>query len=594
MSSLVEVGTEFAGYWVRSVIARGDVSVVYRADNPEFGDVIALKVLAPELCADQAFHARFALESRIAASLRHPNVIPIYDIGRCGDLLYIAMRYVAGVDLRTVLKTHGVISTAQALSLIGQAGRALDAAHRHGLVHRHVKPANILIERGADEDDANHVYLTDFGITTHALTRNGPTATGPHVGANDYIAPEQLDGRTVDGRADVYSLGCVLYESLTGRVPFFKDLQEGVISAHGEGTLTPPTAVRAELPHPIDEVIGRALAKDPEDRYATCRELLAAARTAFDSPAIGHNGTATAKSVSSGPATVLAGIPVPPARPVRGTPAGASAPWLAPPVTGTPDAPGAGAESPPAGRVPGARQRRGRRRLTVVAVAVLGLATAGIIAWLVSRDGGSSPPARTHAAAPAHRDAPLMNAVRVLDNSPETKGMLSPSTCVAHGMAELVCTHPAPAASTVTLRTFPSLEALYAAYVANAKSLAFDHRFRNNFGDCLPRTTNGEVSWNHDFRHPRGYSLADARAGMLNDNQAAGRVYCTFAQSQFHIVWTMDDGRLLATVSGAPHKETWRWWRQVHHAITVPAAGSDGGEGSQMDQMNESGDSHSQ
>jgi hypothetical protein len=168
--------------------------------------------------------------------------------------------------------------------------------------------------------------------------------------------------------------------------------------------------------------------------------------------------------------------------------------------------------------------------------------------------------------------------------------MLPVSTCVAHGTAELMCRQPAPAASMVTFRTFRSFQALYGAYVADVRSLAFDHRFRGNFGDCLPRTTNGEVSWNHDFRHPRSYSLGDARGGLLDDNQAAGRVYCTFAQSRFHIVWTTDDdGRLLATVNGAPHEDTWRWWRQVHHAIALPAVGSGAGSRSQMHQMDTSG-----
>jgi hypothetical protein len=596
MPSLPDVGMEFAGYRVRSVIARGAMSVVYQADDPRLGDVIALKVLAPELSTDETFYARFVLESRIAASLNHPNVIPIYGTGRCGDLLYIAMRYVAGADLRTVLKTHGPISPAQALLLIGQAGRALDAAYRHGLVHRDVKPGNILIERGADDHDPDHVYVADFAITKHALSRNGLTATGQSVGTVDYIAPEQIQGRAVDGRADVYSLGCVLYESLTGRVPFLKDLDAAVISAHVGEMPTPPTALRAELPQTLDDVIARALAKDPNDRYPTCREFLAAARTAFESPATHRNGTATADPAGSGAETVLAGIPVAPSPPIRSTGAAPSAPAgprPAPPATGAPDAQPAGAAWPPAGRAPAAPMGRGRRRLPVVAAAVLGLAIAGgLVAWLASRGGGSSSSAQAHAAAPAHAETPLMHAVRDLNSSSDTKGMLPPSTCVAHATDELMCTQPAPAASTVTFHTFPSLEALYAAYVADASSLASDHRFRSNFGDCLPRTTNGELSWNHNFRHPRNYALADARGGMLDDNQAAGRVYCTFAQSQLHIVWTMDDGRLLATVNGAPHEDTWRWWRQVHHAIALPAAGSGAGSGSQMDQMNTSGNSH--
>jgi serine/threonine protein kinase len=155
------------------------------------------------------------------------------------------MRYVAGSDLRTVLNTQEAISPGQALLLIGQVGRALDAAHRLGLVHRDVKPANVLIERGAD-GDPDHVYIADFGITKHTLSRSGLTATGQLVGTIDYIAPEQIQGKTVDGRADIYSLGCVLYECLTGRVPFVKDVDAAVIWAHVEEPPTPPSVIRAE------------------------------------------------------------------------------------------------------------------------------------------------------------------------------------------------------------------------------------------------------------------------------------------------------------------------------------------------------------
>ena len=315
--SLPLVGEELAGYRLRSVLGRGGMSVVFQAENPRLGSVVALKVLAPELAANDVFRTRFIQESRIAASLNHPNVIPIYDTGPCGELLYIAMRYVAGADLRAVLKAHERISPDQALSLVGQAGRALDAAHRHGLVHRDVKPANILIEPGAD-DDPDHVYLADFGITKNALSRSGLTETGQFVGTIDYIAPEQIQGKSVDGRADIYSLGCVLYECLTGQVPFLKDLDAAVIWAHVEELPKAPSAVRSELPKAIDAVIAKALAKDPDDRYQTSRELIGAARgaleTATQSPA-----TASEPSTGSGAHTVLSGLSAqrPPSQPIE-------------------------------------------------------------------------------------------------------------------------------------------------------------------------------------------------------------------------------------------------------------------------------------
>jgi serine/threonine protein kinase len=209
-------------------------------------------------------------------------VIPIFDMGAHDDLLFIAMRYVVGADLRAVLKAQRVLTPDQTLLLIGQAGRALDAAHRNGLVHRDVKPGNILIERGSDdESEPDHVYLSDFGLSKHAASRSGLTATGEFMGTVDYISPEQIRGRPVDGRADIYSLGCVLYECLTGRVPFSKDINAAVIWAHVEEMPTAPSSVQPTLPPSIDHALAKALAKDPADRYATCRELVAAVRAAL-------------------------------------------------------------------------------------------------------------------------------------------------------------------------------------------------------------------------------------------------------------------------------------------------------------------------
>ena len=303
MSGLPLVGDEFAGYRVRSVLGRGGMSVVYQAENLRLSSVIALKVLAPELAADDVFRARFLEESRMAASLNHPNVIPIYDMGSQDDLLYIAMRYVSGTDMRQMIKKRGRILPATALFLVGQAARALDAAHRKGLVHRDVKPGNLLIERGSDEADPDHVYLADFGITKHAMSRSGLTSTGQFLGTIDYVAPEQIRGTSVMGLADQYSLGCVLYECLTGRVPFEKDLDAAIIWAHVEETPTMPTVLRPELPPEIDEVFGRVLAKRPDERYGSCREFVEAARMA-----LGIFGAGTDSSLAFG--TMPAGPPI--------------------------------------------------------------------------------------------------------------------------------------------------------------------------------------------------------------------------------------------------------------------------------------------
>src|SRR5712692_72572 len=202
-------------------------------------------------------------------------------MGSQDDLLYIAMRYVSGTDLRQMIKKRGRLLPETALFLLGQAARALDAAHHRGLVHRDVKPGNLLIERGSDEADPDHVYLADFGITKHAMSRTGLTSTGQFLGTVDYVAPEQIRGLPVAGLADQYSLGCVLYECLTGRVPFEKDLDAAIIWAHVEETPTRPTVLRPDLPPEIDEVFGRVLAKRPDERYGSCREFVYAARMAL-------------------------------------------------------------------------------------------------------------------------------------------------------------------------------------------------------------------------------------------------------------------------------------------------------------------------
>jgi YVTN family beta-propeller protein len=284
MPELPLVGDEFAGYRLRSVLGRGGMSVVYQAEHPRLGNVVAIKVLAPELASDDVFRTRFLEESRIAASMNHPNVIPIHDMGASDGLLYIVMRYVSGTDLRQMIKKRGRLQPEVAVFLLSQAARALDAAHAKGLVHRDVKPGNLLVERSNDDDDPDHLYLADFGITKRVMTHTGLTSTGQFLGTVDYVAPEQIRGPSVAGlagMADQYSLGCVLYECLTGRVPFEKDMIPAIIWAHVEEDPVQPTALRPDLPPAVDEVFARVLAKQPGDRYRNCRDFMDAARTAL-------------------------------------------------------------------------------------------------------------------------------------------------------------------------------------------------------------------------------------------------------------------------------------------------------------------------
>jgi DNA-binding beta-propeller fold protein YncE/tRNA A-37 threonylcarbamoyl transferase component Bud32 len=278
MNGDARIGSEIAGYRIERLIGKGGMSAVYLAEHLALGRKVAFKILAHELSQEQAFRDRFVRESRLAASIDHPNIVPIYDAGEAEGLLFIAMRYVDGTDLRAYLREFGPLSAGKTASIIGQMASALDAAHARGLVHRDVKPGNVLMVSNVGVEATDHVYLADFGLTKHALSVSGMTATGQFVGSIDYVAPEQIRGESVDGRTDVYSLGCVLYECLTGNPPFARDMEVSVLYAHLEEVPPRATDRRPELEPGIDDVIGRAMAKRPEDRYARAGELAAAAR----------------------------------------------------------------------------------------------------------------------------------------------------------------------------------------------------------------------------------------------------------------------------------------------------------------------------
>ena len=572
LPELPMVGDEFAGYRLRSVLGRGGMSVVYQADHPRLGSVIALKVLAPELATDDAFRARFLDESRIAASLNHPNVIPIYDTGSSAGLLYIAMRYVSGTDMRQMIKRRGQFVPSTALFLLGQAARALDAAHRQGLVHRDVKPGNLLVERGSDDDDPDHVYLTDLGITKRARSRTGLTATGQLLGTIDYVAPEQIRGMSVLGLADQYSLGCVLYECLTGQVPFEKDLDAAIIWAHVEESPTMPTVLRPELPTAVDEVFARVLAKQPADRYGSCREFIDAARAALDGlaavpQALGSPGRVTgapyADPVPAGPA--LEPPPQAPAEQNHTRTYHRSRPAAAPPGgTGR-----SGGRRAAAGRSRRRRRRRFARPGWIAALTALVLVAAGAGTWaLVSGGSGTHAPGMAMASASAQPKAPsaLMSAIVLADGSGGAKGLLPPSACKQDSATMVTCTAPAPGIGAARFRAYPSLTALYAAYTAQVKALN-SGSFAQNFNGCGLNNTFGEVGWNHMFGHPKTFTVAQMSTGMVTDAKAAGRVFCTFGSGQESFVWTQDDGHLLGYVVGPVHEDVWNWWVGVHHNI---------------------------
>jgi ABC-type transport system substrate-binding protein/class 3 adenylate cyclase/tRNA A-37 threonylcarbamoyl transferase component Bud32 len=284
--SELAAGTAVAGFRIEGLIGRGSSGSVYAARELMLDRRVALKVLTRELAADERFRERFLHESRVAASLEHPNIIPIYGAGDSEGLVYLAMRLIEGGDLGRVAEREGALEPPRAAAILTQVADALDAAHRRGLVHRDVKPANVLL------DESDRAFLCDFGLARHAASVDSFTRDSPFAGTIDYIAPEQLHGEEIDGRADIYALGCVLFECLAGVPPFHRANELATVLAHLNEA--PPSVVdlRPEVPAELDKVVRCALAKSPADRYATAGELADAARAAAGAETSGPTTTA--------------------------------------------------------------------------------------------------------------------------------------------------------------------------------------------------------------------------------------------------------------------------------------------------------------
>ena len=475
------IGARLGQYRLERRLGGGGMAVVYLARDERLDRPVALKVLAPVLAEDEAFRKRFIRESRAAAAVEDPHIIPVFEAGEAGGMLYIAMRYVPGGDVRTMVRRDGPLPPGRAAAVIAQVASALDAAHAAGLVHRDVKPANMLVDRRSNRSD--HVYLADFGLSKKRLAASaGLTGTGQFVGTLDYSAPEQIRGRPADGRTDQYALACAAFELLTGAPPFHREEATAVMYAHLSEPPPPVTSRRAGLPPAVDQVVARALAKVPADRYASCQEfadaLLQALGTvspssrlgASDGPAPSHPPTQI-DLVSDGSGRQ----PVPAASAAAGTartphaeadmpsrnidiPAASAAADTAAPVSETAPAPvdpatGHAAAGPDAGpngtATPGpparddhqrplelgpvrrstrlslSRAKRSRSRLRLLTVASAAIIAASATALFVSLSGGRSAPsglrARWHGAtASGHGGAALTGALVATLRNPES------------------------------------------------------------------------------------------------------------------------------------------------------------------------------
>jgi N-acetylneuraminic acid mutarotase len=389
----LEPGSEFAGYRIDGILDRGGMGLVYKATDVELERTVALKIIAPEHTQNPDAVTRFKSEARLAASLEHPNIVPIHRGGEYHGVLYLAMRYVPGTNLRQVID-GGQLGLDRVKRVVRSVASALDAAHERGLVHRDVKPANILITGGGPNEQ---IYLTDFGLTKKLGSPGSLTRTGAWVGTADYVAPEQIQGGAVDGRTDVYSLGCVLYEMLTGSVAYPKDNDMAKLWAHVQDPPPAPRLKRPELVEAFDDVVSRATAKDPNDRYAKASDLADAVDRA-----VGEQGSTV------GPAAVAAAGIAPSAdehdvfvsAPTRGSePEAVDA--GSPPTPPPDDADGAEA----AGAAPSGRGARSRLVLAVAGVVVvLGVLAAVLLTG--GDDGNDEEPSPAAVAGPVATKLP--------------------------------------------------------------------------------------------------------------------------------------------------------------------------------------------
>lgn len=301
------VGDELAGYRLQEPIGRGGMGTVYRAEHIALSRVVAVKVMNQAVAADDRFRVRFKREARLAAALEHPNIVPVYDAGESGEHLYIAMRYIDGTDLAALI-ARGRLEPERVVGVVEQVAAALDAAHRRGLIHRDVKPANVLLRSDPDDPaSAPHVYLTDFGITRETEATQDLTATGAFIGSVQYAAPEQIETGAATPATDIYALGCLTYEALTGEPPFRRDHDVATLWAHVNDAVEPLSTQIDGVSPELEAAVLRALEKDPADRWPTCSAFAAALRAGLSA----EDATIVDAPAPRAPAPAPARAPVP-------------------------------------------------------------------------------------------------------------------------------------------------------------------------------------------------------------------------------------------------------------------------------------------
>ena len=517
-------GTILAGYRLEELIGRGGMSAVYRAEHVHLGKHVALKILSPALAADEDFRERFLRESRTAASIEHPNIIPIYDAGEVDGRLYIAMRYVEGLDLKQLIERDGPLSLGRTVFLIEQVASALDTAHARQLVHRDVKPGNVLVARGTER-----VFLTDFGVVKHSGS-TGLTRTGYFLGTIDYAAPEQIEGRPVDARTDVYAVGCLVYECLTGVPPFQRAGEMAVIHAHLTEDPPRPSLKRPDLPPAIDGVVATAMAKEQARRYASAGALAHALRAvALDEVADGAERPRLGETVSSQP------------RPVE-------------PTGGPPPIP---PREPPARSDEAADMARSRRwrpgRTAIVVIAVLAIAAAAATAFAVRSSGGSG------------GQAPTSNSAMTPSGYPDA---IEQELLLAHipmGIRSN-CRRITPIATAVFLRSLKCAQGGGHGFVTYSRAHSGD-ALRAYF---LQQVQNAGLHYPTTSACRQRLPAADEweREGLVThvetpSHRAEGRILCYRQGPVASIAWTDTPTKIFARASrpSGEWRSLYAWWR---------------------------------
>ncbi|MEX5718971.1 serine/threonine-protein kinase [Geodermatophilus maliterrae] len=590
---------QFGAYRIEALLGRGGMGEVYRAFDTEHDRTVALKVLSEHLAADQGYRERFRREAHLAARLNEPHIVPIHRYGEIDGRLFLDMRLVPGRDVAAVLAEEGPMDPRRAVSIVSQTARALDAAHADGLVHRDVKPSNVLLT-GSGEDE--FVYLVDFGIARSTTDSQGPslTRTGAALGSFDYMAPERFLEQPIDRRVDVYALACVLFECLTARRPFTGDGLATLMYAHLNTTPQPPSVLRPGVPRALDDVVLKGMAKEPDERYPTCGELAAAARAAlaaggvtprteaapptsvtplpFRPQVVGLPPTSAPAGHAAGYGPSAPGVPAgygPPSGPGvaagYGPPSYPGVPTVHRPPShpgalyGPPPGPGFGVQGPghppPGGASPSGRRRRNRlplvlagvaALLVLVVVAVVALTTRGDDPVDTAADEGSTPATGTDAGGTAGGGQgdpdPEQHLLGILPADFDTTTCETTDPGGDGDLAAVACgaalTQPGPQA---------------AAFYLYEDGDAVDQVFLDDVaGQRLDELTDTDCPDAHGHRQYAGPG-----------EQTAGRVACWVDDDgDANLIWTQNDvaAEALVVIPGGGESglaDLWAWWNDA-------------------------------